>query len=366
MRCEVINVRHAVIMTPQRTTRIFRAALSTLYYSRAYRVASPLTRGVGQILMLHHVRPETSGSAFAPNRLLSVTPQFLEHVIEQVQAAGFDIVSLDEAHRRLKSGQASRPFTCLTFDDGYRDNLQFAYPIFRRHNVPFAIYVPTDFPDGHGDLWWLALEKVVNSVDELRTAIDGEVRTYACATPAQKDRTFQDVYWWLRGIDETEARRYVRELSAKTGVDIAGMCRDLVMTWDEIREIAADPLVTIGAHTRRHFALAKLTAEDAEAEMSESIDRIEKELGHRPEHFSYPYGCTQSAGPREFALARKLGMKTAVTTRKGMLFAEHGEQMMALPRLSLNGDYQDQRHLSVLLSGLPFYLWNGMRRIAPA
>jgi peptidoglycan/xylan/chitin deacetylase (PgdA/CDA1 family) len=353
-------------MTPSGTTRFFRAALSTLYYSRAYKVASPFTRGVGQILMLHHVRPETAGEEFAPNRLLSITPEFLENVIRQVREAGFDLVSLDEAHRRLTSAKPSRPFTCLTFDDGYRDNLHHAYPIFRKLSVPFAIYVPTDYPDGLGDLWWLALEKVVNSVSELRTAIDGEHRVYRCQTVAEKDHAFHDIYWWLRGIDEAEARRFVRELSAKTGVDIAGMCRDLVMTWDEIRQLAADPLVTIGAHTRRHYALAKMTAAAAESEMTESIDRIAAELGRAPEHFSYPYGCAQSAGPREFGIAARLGMKTAVTTRKGMLFAGHANQLMSLPRLSLNGDYQDRRHLSVLLSGLPFYLWNGLRRTAPA
>lgn len=353
-------------MTPQGTQRLFRAALSTLYYAGAHKVAGPFTRGVGQILMLHHVRPETTGPAFAPNRLLSVTPAFLENVIRQVREAGFDIVSLDEAHDRLKSGDPNRPFTCFTFDDGYRDNLQFAYPIFKRHNLPFAIYVPTDYPDGNGDLWWLALEKVVSSVDELHTAIDGENRRYRCTTPAEKDRAFHDIYWWLRSIDEGEARRFVRDLSAKTGVDIAGLCRDLVMTWDEIRRLAADPLVTIGGHTIRHFALAKLSDADARAEMAGSIERIATELGRRPAHFSYPYGCVHSAGPREFALAAELGMKTAVTTRKGMLFADHAGHMMALPRLSLNGDYQDQRHLSVLLSGLPFYLWNGLRRTAPA
>ena len=353
-------------MTPHGTTRLFRTALSTLYYARVHKMAGPFTRGIGQILMMHHVRPESHGPAFAPNRLLSVTPEFLEHVIGQVRDAGFDIVSLDEAHRRLTLPVAGRPFTCFTFDDGYRDNLEHAYPIFRRNGLPFAVYVPTDYPDGHGDLWWLALEKVVSSVAELRTALDGEMRTLACATAVAKDNAFHQIYWWLRSIDEAEARLYVRDLSAKTGVDVTGLCRDLVMTWDEVRQLARDPIVTIGAHTRRHFALAKLTAAQAEQEMVAGIERLTAELGKRPQHFSYPYGCAQSAGPREFQLAARLGMKTAVTTRKGMVFAGHGQHLTALPRLSLNGDYQDRRHLSVLLSGLPFYLWNGLRRIAPA
>ena len=127
---------------------------------------APLTRGIGAIFMLHHVRPELPGS-FEPNRILKVTPKFLEEVISQVRASGFQIVSLDEAHFRLIEGDYGKPFVCFTFDDGYRDNLEYAYPIFKRHNLPFAIYVPTDYADGHGDLWWLALEKVIVNVKAL-------------------------------------------------------------------------------------------------------------------------------------------------------------------------------------------------------
>ena len=292
-------------------------------------LTSPAGKGAPLTVLLYHRVLER------PDELNPGEPsaaQFDQQM--SVLARMFNVLSLGKALARLSDGTLPARALSVTFDDGYRDNLQFAYPIFRRRNLPFAIYVPTDFPDGAGDLWWLALEKVVDSVTELRTAIDGEVRIYGCATAAEKDRTFREVYWWLRSIDETEARRYVRELSAKTGVDIAGMCRELVMTWDEIRRLAADPLVTIGAHTRRHYALAKLTALEAEAEMSDSIDRLQGELGRRPEHFSYPYGCPHSAGAREFAMAARLGMKTAVTTRKGMLFAEHGDQSTALPRLA--------------------------------
>ncbi len=92
------------------------------------------------------------------------------------------------------------------------------------------------------------------------------------------------------------------------------------MNWDEIRTMAADPLVTIGAHTKGHFAISKLSDERAHEEMGGSADRIEQELGRRPVHFSFPYGDPGSAGPRDFALAREAGFKTAVTTRKGMLF----------------------------------------------
>ncbi|MCC2097623.1 MAG: polysaccharide deacetylase, partial [Hyphomicrobiales bacterium] len=94
----------------------------------AHRFASRWTGGAGAILMLHRVRPWTGG-AFAPNRLLEVTPEFLEEVIETLRSQDFDFVSMDEAVARLQEpGGQARRFAALTFDDGYRDNLEHALP----------------------------------------------------------------------------------------------------------------------------------------------------------------------------------------------------------------------------------------------
>jgi peptidoglycan/xylan/chitin deacetylase (PgdA/CDA1 family) len=136
------------------------------------------------------------------------------------------------------------------------------------------------------------------------------------------------------------------------------------MTWDELRELAADPLVTIGAHTRRHYAVAKLAADEARAEISEGVRRIESELGRPCRHFSFPYGDETSAGEREFAICRELGLLTAVTTRKGLIYDRHQVRLTGLPRLSLNGDYQAEAYVEALLTGLPFALNNVLMHLA--
>jgi peptidoglycan/xylan/chitin deacetylase (PgdA/CDA1 family) len=92
------------------------------------------------------------------------------------------------------------------------------------------------------------------------------------------------------------------------------------------------------------------------------VRRIEREIGKPVRHFSYPYGDETSAGQREFDLARELGMKTGVTTRKGLIHPRHASQLTALPRVSLNGDYQKPRYVKVLLSGAPFALFNAVQR----
>ena len=101
-------------------------------------------------------------------------------------------------HRRLTEGDFSRRFVCLTFDDGYRDTLQWAYPILKEAGVPFAVYVPTSFPDRLGELWWLVLEAVIARNDRIGLVIEGRDRKFDCGTVAEKRALYDELYWWLR------------------------------------------------------------------------------------------------------------------------------------------------------------------------
>lgn len=338
------------------TSRLQRLALSTLHFSGADRLFSGLTRGAGVIFTLHQVRPGSRG-AFDPNGILRITPDFLEELVSQVIEAGFEPLSLDAAAARLSMGATTgRPFACFTFDDGYRDNAEHAYPILSRHQVPFTVYVVPDFADGRGEIWWLALEEVVRRSRELELCRDGVPRRLACRTDDERNRAFETLYWWLRRQPEDEARRLVRTLVEAAGFDLAELCRREIMSWQEVRALAADPLVTIGAHTLSHRALAHLHAAEAAREIAASMARIEHELGRPCRHFSFPYGDAASAGEREFRLAAEAGAMTAVTTRKGLIRRPHGVRLTALPRVSINGKFQRWRYVKVLLSGAPFAL----------
>jgi peptidoglycan/xylan/chitin deacetylase (PgdA/CDA1 family) len=341
---------------------IIRGGLEALYFSGAHHWLKPLVGGVGAILTLHHVRSPRSGR-FQPNRLLEITPRFFRRVVEELRRCGLDLVSLDEMRRRLFERDFSRRFVCLTFDDGYRDTLQVAYPILKKEGVPFAVYVATSFPDRLGELWWLALEAVIARNSRIGLTIDGREQTVDCASVAEKRALYDELYWWLRSRPtETEMRNVVRNLAAVYGVDIAAFCKELCMGWDELAQLAADPLVTIGAHTVTHPMLAKLPEKAARSEMDLSRSVIEAALAKKPEHFAFPIGDITSAAGREYAIAAELGFKTAVTTRPGVLFPEHRDHLTALPRISLNGEYQQLRYVRVLLSGSATAMWNGFRR----
>jgi peptidoglycan/xylan/chitin deacetylase (PgdA/CDA1 family) len=345
---------------------IIRTGLETLYFSGAHLMMRPYWSGVGVILTLHHVRPSRP-DRFQPNQLLEVTPAFLDRVLRMLRQSGFDLVSLDEMHRRLTQGDFERRFICITIDDGYRDTLEFAYPILRRHETPFTVYIPTSFPDRLGELWWLALEAVIARNKHVSLLIDGRQQYFDCRTVAEKRLLWEELYGWLRRLaTEEEVRKAVRDLSQRYQVDIAAFCNELCMTWEELSKLAADPLVTIGAHTVNHVMLAKVPERSARSEMEMSRTVIEASLGVRPDHLSYPVGDKTSAGVREFRIAAQLGFKTAVTTRPGVLFPEHRDHLMSLPRISLNGEHQQLRYVRVLLSGAATAMWNGFRRVDAA
>jgi len=332
----------------------YRAGLESLYFSGAHVALRPMVGGVGAIFTLHHVRPPRE-DAFQPNRILEIEADFLDRVISRLRERKLDIVSLDEVWRRLTEHDFSRRFVAFTFDDGYRDNLEYAWPVLKKHGVPYAIYIATSFPDRLGEIWWVALERVVAKSERMAVEVGGSTRFFNCPDAAAKRRTFEEIYWWLRTIeDDGELRRVVRDLCKRYGVDPMAPCAELCMNWNEIGRLAADPLCTIGAHTINHVFLTKMSEGAARTEMKRSADVIEAALGKRPAHFAYPYGDLTAAAAREYALAKDIGFKTAVTTRPGVLTRKHGERLTALPRISLNGNFQALRYVDVLLSGAPF------------
>lgn len=339
---------------------VMRLGLEMVHRTRLDRLASRVLPREGVIFALHRVLPAVD-RPFAPNRLLEVTPEFLEDTIRSVRAHGFDIVSLDDALVSLEAG-SKRPFACFTFDDAYRDNLDYALPVLEKHGVPFTIYVPEQFADGTGQLWWVELELAIAACDTIAVPELFADERLACSTVNEKDKTYQRIYWRLRQMDEGQARSLVRGLCSRAGVDVSRVCRELIMPWNALRDMSKSKLASFGAHTVRHYALAKLHPAEALDEIVRSKVRVESELDRPCRHFCYPYGDTGSAGPRDYELAHKCGFASAVTMRKGLIEVHHRNHMMSLPRCSLNGQYQNQRYVSALLSGLPFFLWNGIMR----
>lgn len=344
--------------------QLIKPAMDVLYYTRTYHLFKPAFGGIGAIFMLHHVKPASPCGSFAPNRVLEVTPEFLEETIQWVLAQDYEIVSLDEVQRRLLTKDFRRRFVCFTLDDGYVDNYLHALPVFQKYNAPFTIYVHTGLPDGDAVLWWWLLEDIVRDNNRVGLRLNGHEVHFITETLQQKQQAYDRVYWALRLMPSAAQRTTVQNMLDRYHIDPTGVSQSLAISWEMVADLANNKLATIGAHTLSHPALSRLSSEEARNEIAQSRDIIEKRIGQTVRHFAYPYGDPESAGTREFGIIRELGFTTATTTRKGVLFPEHANHLDALPRVPLNGAaYQHLRYVELYLSGAPIALWRGFRRL---
>lgn len=311
-------------------------------------------RGRGAIFTLHHVRPRPS-NAFQPNDLLDVTPEFLDAALVTLKHGGYDFVRLEDIPFRLAEPSV-RPFACFTLDDGYRDNAHFAASVFTRHRAPFTIFLNSGFVDRTCTMWWETLDAALNCTDQISFDFGQGRETMAAETPSQKLSAFNRIARHINHANEREAVARLDEEAGKRGVDPPGIVAGLTMDRGELRQLLANPFVSFGAHTISHRGIARLSAQEAESEISGSIEAVAAITGSAPKAFAYPYGDARSFAPREQHILKGLGVDIAVTTRPGTLKQEMAADMTALPRISLNGLYQKARYVRALASGIPFQL----------
>jgi peptidoglycan/xylan/chitin deacetylase (PgdA/CDA1 family) len=335
-----------------------RMTLGAAHWSGSSALARLGTRPFGAIFTLHHVSPCPVAN-FPPNGHLNIHPDFLRQVIQHLKGKGCDIVDLDEAVSRIVERRRDRFFAAFTLDDGYLDNADHAAPVFRSEAVPYTIFVSPGLSEGKVLPWWEVAEAVVAESDRvLLPWLSG--RAVEIASTSAKKRAFDVISIYLTTVcAEGEVAATTRRLAEVNGRS-APAERSRVMGWDKLAQMARDPLASIGAHSMTHPRLARLSADEAYDEIARSRGVIAERLGTPPRYFAYPYGSTAACGQREFEMAKRAGFRASFTTQLHALTAARTRHLQALPRLSLNGYYQDVRHVDVLVSGLPG-LWKEAR-----
>ncbi|MBS3647580.1 polysaccharide deacetylase family protein [Pseudaminobacter sp. 19-2017] len=313
-------------------------------------LARPILGGIGAILMLHRVTVDPD-RARGFNRHLAITPEFLDRLIGTLKADGYEFVTIDEALVRLRHGRGGRRFTSITADDGYRDNLMEALPVLEAHGVPITIYIAPGLLDVTAFPWWELVEEIVARSKIVRVpTTDGDVTLNAQDDPVGANAWLHDHL--RKGLAEHDRHAFLSALAEAHGVGAAALSRAAFMDWAEIERISRHPLVTIGAHTVHHYNLKRLQADEALREMVEAADILEARLGARPRHMAYPYGYRSAVGCREVKLAAEAGFTSAVTTRHGLIQPQHESHPHALPRISINGRYQQLGYIRTMLSGV--------------
>lgn len=330
--------------------------------SRIHHLFRPFYSGIGSILMFHRIARKENSPRIEKNRSNEVSPEFLELLVTYFLESGYEIVSLDTVYAYLVRGQRDTHFVAFTFDDGYEDAYSLAYPVFRKYNLPFAIYLSTNYPDKKAVLWWYLLEDLVLRNEEIR--FTHHKKSYQFSSKGeQKEGVFHAIRALMIRKSGDDLASFMRDLFEPYGMNVYEYSHKLTLDWNQIRLMSEDPLVTIGAHTMDHYALSRLSGEQAEYQIRASREKTEHHIGKKVEHFSYPFGSRGEADEREFNMVKNLGFKTATTTRIGNIFPAHRDHLACLPRIPVSGNREALLYIEAFTSGYISAMSNHFKKV---
>lgn len=309
--------------------------------------------GAGVILRFEHVRPRRAGR-FQPLKSHEITPRFLDRTIRALKRWKYDVVSIDEVCRRAVTLASPRRFACLTFDGGYKDLMTSAYPVLSRHRVPFTVYLPTAFPDGIGEAWWIALEQVIAREGRLSLVMGREEKHFDIRSTAEKYQLYDFLSGWMRSLAPSDLSSAIKDLCTRYAVDLAALSREASLDWNDLAKLAADPLVTLGSATVSYPVLANLKDAAALREITMGKAVAEAAFQRDVRHFAYPFGDSASWRRKHAVMAEEAGFISAVSAISGVVEAEGRTSLHALPRIAWDGRRRSLRAMRVILSGITF------------
>jgi peptidoglycan/xylan/chitin deacetylase (PgdA/CDA1 family) len=291
--------------------------------------------GLGTIFMMHRVETiDKNGLSNVED--LKLSPKYLEKVIYTLRQMHYDFISLGEVEERLDM-KSKRKFVVFTLDDGYKDNYTTAYPIFKKYNIPFTVYVTSSFLNRTASLWWYSISELILRENKIITAENETIRTNSIS---EKEKAFCLLKKKILTFNINNIEREICNYLPLYSFNFKQRCEELCMNWSELKKMAEDPLVTIGGHTINHPALNKLSKEDVLKEVMGNKVELEEKLMIKIDVFSYPFGGEDTVGIREFEVLDKLNFKNSTTTRTGNIFPIHKEYLSSLPRIALTENYE--------------------------
>jgi peptidoglycan/xylan/chitin deacetylase (PgdA/CDA1 family) len=330
-----------------------RLRLELAYFSGLAWAMQRRTGGAGVVLRFQRVRPRRTGR-FQPLKSQEITPQFLDRTIGALKRWNYDIVSIDEVCRRAVTLASPRRFVCLTFDGGYKDLMTSAYPVLSKHRVPFTVYLPTAFPDGLGEAWWLALEAVIAREDRISLMMDRREQRFEVADTSGKNQLYDLLWNWMRSLPPAELSFAINDLCKRYSVDLAALSREASLDWEDLAKLAADPLATMASATVNYPVLSNLNDAGALREMTMGSAVAQTAFRREVKHFAFPFGDPASWSRHHAVMAADAGLVSAASAIPGVVETEGRTDLHALPRVAWDGRRRSLRILRVLLSGIMF------------
>jgi len=292
------------------------------------------------VIMYHRVLPAGHPDRLTEQPGMYVSPQTLAMHLD-ILSQRFTLMHLDEWLQASVRGETVPERACaITFDDGWRDNYEFAFPELKRAAAPATIFLVSDLVGSQYGFWPNALARHLQGSAMVGTAamptwLNNLVTDVAGSPHAGRldaGRIDRIIVACKEGHSDEEMLDIVRGLGEAGAESSAVEARDL-MDWRELRELADSGLVRFGSHTRRHTRLSRVaSAEVLRDEVIGSREEIARQLGRSPALFCYPNG-DYSGAALEMVRSGYIG---AVTTERG--WHTRGADPFLIPRIGVHED----------------------------
>jgi peptidoglycan/xylan/chitin deacetylase (PgdA/CDA1 family) len=199
-----------------------------------------------------------------------------------------DVISGDDLPHVLRTGRGRH--ILITFDDGYLDNYELAFPLLQRHGLTATFFICTGLLDDRGLAWWDEISWMVRTSTRLELPVSSWFET-PITLAEDREPAIKAVIDRYRALPGDQTAAFLNHVAEATGTSRAtpSLSRNLWMTWDHVREMRAAGM-TIGAHTITHPILSRLPAECQLEEIAGSRARVGVEIGESPKLFAYPVG----------------------------------------------------------------------------
>ena len=287
------------------------------------------------VLILNYHRIGNRHDSLLDRNLWSASDEDFDAQIRMV-SKNFDVVGLDDLELVLHSH--SGRFVMVTFDDGYLDNYENAYPILKSHNVPATFFITTGFLDVPKVPWWDEIAWMVRSSSKKELEANFWTSAPIVFDEPHREAAINRLLAIYKNLTGIVTEDYVEFLSNAlgTGRCPAQIARGLWMTWDMIREMKQNRM-TFGGHTVNHPILANLSPEQQDEEVGTCRRRLVEELGEPIDAFSYPVGGARSFNTETRKSLVRHGFKWGFTYEGG--YCHYGEDdLLAIPRTAIETD----------------------------
>jgi predicted ATP-grasp superfamily ATP-dependent carboligase/peptidoglycan/xylan/chitin deacetylase (PgdA/CDA1 family) len=253
---------------------------------------------------------------FDPNVFSCTAEMFEQHL--HFYKKHFEIISTDYLPTLYSEKSLNKKYAVITFDDGYQDNYEFAYPLLKKLNIPATIYVATDFIDQKCIPWWDEVVWIIksSSLQEIAKCSWLSESQLFSMSPAQQ---IKEILRIIKKDKNTPIQEKVAQLRLVSGksIYIEQLDDKLFADWDMVREMANNG-ITIGSHTCSHRILSHLSDEEQEQELKMSKEKIEKELSRPTNTLAYPVGGFNSFTKTTEILAKAIGYELAFSYVNGI------------------------------------------------